>query len=199
MTIVTQLRVWRHHEDVMTRKRFPCYWPFVRGIHRQPVDSPDKGPVPATGGFPWQRASDAELWCFFEVSPNKLLSKHSNGRWSETSWRWCVISVTLPAFNHYSAMTDTLQEETTPTQPLHPSPPLDSSELLYKHCIKFYKHLVNEITMNLTYFTINPVDVLTWYRFSLTCGVVLCHRALCCILGIYLSHSQGGTPWDTLI
>ena len=44
-------------------------------------------------GFPWQRASNAGLWYFFDVSPNKLLNKHSSGRWSETSWRSCGITV----------------------------------------------------------------------------------------------------------
>ena len=33
------------HDDVMTRKRFPHYWPFVRWIHRSPADSPHKGSV----------------------------------------------------------------------------------------------------------------------------------------------------------
>ena len=27
------------HGDVIKWKHFPCYWPFVRGIHRSPVDS----------------------------------------------------------------------------------------------------------------------------------------------------------------
>ena len=31
------------HDDVIRRKHFPSYWTFVRGIHRSPVDSPDKG------------------------------------------------------------------------------------------------------------------------------------------------------------
>ena len=31
------------HDDVIKRKHFPRYWPFVRGIHRSPVDSPHKG------------------------------------------------------------------------------------------------------------------------------------------------------------
>ena len=31
------------HDDVIKWKHFPCYWPFVRGIHRWPVDSPHKG------------------------------------------------------------------------------------------------------------------------------------------------------------
>ena len=31
------------HDDVIKRKHFPRYWPFVRGIHRSPVNSPHKG------------------------------------------------------------------------------------------------------------------------------------------------------------
>ena len=32
-----------NHDDVIKRKYFPRYWPFVRGIHRSPVNSPHKG------------------------------------------------------------------------------------------------------------------------------------------------------------
>ena len=38
-----------HHDDVIKWKPFPRYWPFVRWLHRSPVNSPHK---------------DAELWCF---------------------------------------------------------------------------------------------------------------------------------------
>ena len=31
------------HDDVIKWKNFPCYWHFVMGIHRSPVDSPHKG------------------------------------------------------------------------------------------------------------------------------------------------------------
>ena len=31
------------HEDVIKWKHFPRYWPFVRGIHRSPVNSQHKG------------------------------------------------------------------------------------------------------------------------------------------------------------
>ena len=31
------------HDDVPKWKHFPRYWPFVRGIHRSPVNSPHKG------------------------------------------------------------------------------------------------------------------------------------------------------------
>ena len=36
---------WGHdsHDDVIKWKHFPRYWPFVRGIHRSPVNSPHKG------------------------------------------------------------------------------------------------------------------------------------------------------------
>ena len=30
-------------DDVIKWKHFPLYWPFVRGIHRSPVNSPHKG------------------------------------------------------------------------------------------------------------------------------------------------------------
>ena len=31
------------HDDVIKWKHFPHYWPFVGGIHRLPVNSPNKG------------------------------------------------------------------------------------------------------------------------------------------------------------
>ena len=40
---------WRHvgntyaDDDVIEWKHFPCHWPFVRGIHRWPVNSPHRG------------------------------------------------------------------------------------------------------------------------------------------------------------
>ena len=34
---------WFEHDDVIKWKHFPRYWPFVRGIHRSPVNSPHKG------------------------------------------------------------------------------------------------------------------------------------------------------------
>ena len=39
------LMVWGSfsHDDVIKWRHFPRYWPFVRGIHRSPVNSPHKG------------------------------------------------------------------------------------------------------------------------------------------------------------
>ena len=36
-----QMANW--YDDVITWKHFPIYWPFVRRIHRSPVNSPHKG------------------------------------------------------------------------------------------------------------------------------------------------------------
>ena len=44
------------HDDVIKWRHFPRYWPFVRGIHRFPVNSLTK-------------ASDAELWRFLWSAP----------------------------------------------------------------------------------------------------------------------------------
>ena len=42
-------------DDVIKWKHFLCYWPFVRGIHRSPVNSPHKGQ--------WRGASMFSLIC----------------------------------------------------------------------------------------------------------------------------------------
>ena len=42
----TCIVIWawlEHHDDVIKWKHFPRYWPFVRRIHRSPVNSPHKG------------------------------------------------------------------------------------------------------------------------------------------------------------
>ena len=35
--------IYTNHDDVIKWKHFPRYWPFLRGIHRSPVNSPHKG------------------------------------------------------------------------------------------------------------------------------------------------------------
>ena len=39
----TEVRQGLSHDDVIKWKHFPRYWPFVRGIHWSPVNSPHKG------------------------------------------------------------------------------------------------------------------------------------------------------------
>ena len=41
--ISATLSITLQHDDVIKWKHFPRYWPFVRGIHRPPVNSPHKG------------------------------------------------------------------------------------------------------------------------------------------------------------
>ena len=43
MIIFQLFKTLRTHDDVIKWKHFPRYWPFVRGIHRWPVNSPHKG------------------------------------------------------------------------------------------------------------------------------------------------------------
>ena len=54
-------RIYLHHRSVVAHdddikwKHFPCHWPFVRGFHRSPVNSPHKGQ--------WRRALMFSLIC----------------------------------------------------------------------------------------------------------------------------------------
>ena len=43
MNRTCRLVVFALHDDVIKWKHFPRYWPFMRGIHRSPVNSPRKG------------------------------------------------------------------------------------------------------------------------------------------------------------
>ena len=69
------------HDDVIKWKHFRRYWPFVRGIHRSPVNSQNKDQ--------WRGAVMFSL--IFAL--NKRLSKQSWGWWFETPsrslWRHC--------------------------------------------------------------------------------------------------------------
>ena len=70
-----------NHDDVIKWKHFPCYWPFVPGIHRWSVNSPHKGQ--------WHGALMFSLTCVL----NKRLNKQYWGWWFETPsrslWRHC--------------------------------------------------------------------------------------------------------------
>ena len=60
------------HDDVINWKHFPRYGPFVRGIHRSPVNSPHKGQ--------WGGALMFSLiWTYLNG-----WAKHSRGWWFET-------------------------------------------------------------------------------------------------------------------
>ena len=76
------------HDDVNKWKHFPRYWPFVRGIHRSPVNSPHKGR--------WRGALVFSLicawmdgWGWWLETPSGPLWRQSNENDAET---------TLPSF-----------------------------------------------------------------------------------------------------
>ena len=56
-----------YHDDIIKWKHFPRYWPFVRGIHRSPVNSS------VTGEFPAQRPVTRSFDVFFDLRLNKRL------------------------------------------------------------------------------------------------------------------------------
>ena len=75
---------WRHQME-----NFPRHWPFVRGIHRSPVNSTHKSQ--------WRGAL-----MFFYLRLNKRLSKQSWGWWFKTPssslWRHCNAEMTGKLF-----------------------------------------------------------------------------------------------------
>ena len=67
------------HDDVIKGKHFPRYWPFVRWL-------------------PHTKASDAELWCFFDLRLNKRLSK-----------QWYHFNIRIMSLAVYSIVMSTLK------------------------------------------------------------------------------------------
>ena len=70
----------KFHDDVIKWKHFPRYWPFVRVIHRSPVNSPHKGQWPGALMFSmicvWINGWVNNGW-WFETLPRPLW-RHSN-------------------------------------------------------------------------------------------------------------------------
>ena len=81
---------WRHQKET-----FPHNWPFVRGIHRSPVNSPHKDQ--------WRGAL---MFSLIDLRLNKRLSKQSWGWWFETLlcplWRHCNVlcNIGYPSETH---------------------------------------------------------------------------------------------------
>ena len=62
------------HDDIIKWKHFPCYWPFVCGIHQSCI----------TGEFPSQRPVTQSFDIFFDLRLNRQRSKQPRGWWFET-------------------------------------------------------------------------------------------------------------------
>ena len=91
------------HGDVIKWKHFPRYWPFVRGIHRWPVNFPHKGQ--------WRRALTFSLisdWMSGWVNNREA----ANLRRHHANYDAVVILVTLPIVCYIGNGTCALQENT---------------------------------------------------------------------------------------
>ena len=94
------------HDDVIKWKHFPRYWPFVRGIHRSPVNSPHKGQwrgalmfslacARINGWVNNREAGDLRLnRAHYDVIVMRLRKHH-------ILWRWNTI---LHLFSHYRTL-----------------------------------------------------------------------------------------------
>ena len=91
-----RLAWWRHRMETFSPS--PGDWPFVRGIHRSPVDSPHKGQ--------WRGA----LMFSLNSASTKRLNKQSRYRRFETPscslWRHCYVRShsTCKAFRHLNKL-----------------------------------------------------------------------------------------------
>ena len=77
--------VYLTHDNVIKWKHFLRYWPFVRGIHQTPVDSPHKG----------QWRGGALMFSLICAWTNDWAN--NRGRWYETRscslWRQCNVLI----------------------------------------------------------------------------------------------------------
>ena len=79
------------HDDVTKWKHFPCYWPFVRGIHQSPVNSTRKGQwrgaLMLSLIYTWINASEKWSWGWWFETPSRSLWRHCNVNcWHFLTW-----------------------------------------------------------------------------------------------------------------
>ena len=83
------------HDDIIKWKHFPHYWPFVRGIHQSPMNSPHKGQWRGALMFSficawiniWVNNREAgdlrSYWAHYVVNVMD---------WRYMTWNWCVFA-----------------------------------------------------------------------------------------------------------
>ena len=98
-----------YQDDVIKWKHFPRHWPFARGIHRSPVNSPHKGQLREALMFTlicarinaWvnnREAGDLRryrlhydviimLWCHMACHPTMVVSL-----WNIQLWQWWLLT-----------------------------------------------------------------------------------------------------------
>ena len=123
--------IWGRYDDVIKWKHFPRYWPFVRGIHRSPVNSLHKGQ--------WRRALMFSLigaWINGKVNNRdggdlRRHRAHYDVTAINDSSLGCLRYVTSPAFYCF------IYQSTPHTPHPHPHPPhtLQWCLISYKNCV----------------------------------------------------------------
>ena len=103
------------HDDVIKWKHFPCYWPFVRGIHRWPVNSPHKGQ--------WRGALMFSLICAW-----------TNG--------WVNNQDAGDLRRHRTAHYDVIEMKPSNIDSIQPDQSWGTCLLLQNHLIGFYSYLI---------------------------------------------------------
>ena len=73
----------RPHDDVIKWKHFPRYWPFVRGIHQSPLNSPHKGQ--------WRRALIFYLICAW-TTVEQTIERPVSWNPLHPLWRHCIVT-----------------------------------------------------------------------------------------------------------
>ena len=81
-------QIWHSHDDVIKWKHIPRYWPFVRGIHRSPVNSPHKGQ--------WRKALMFS-WCFFSAYEYCLCNSFGAHKPNQVLCPLCCMNCLLPS------------------------------------------------------------------------------------------------------
>ena len=83
--IRTRRQMFWIYDDVIKWKHITRYWPFARGIHRWPVNSPHKGQSLGALMFCLIRALNKRLskqsWCWWFETPSRSLWRHCNDIW----------------------------------------------------------------------------------------------------------------------
>ena len=67
------------HDDVIKWRHFPRCWPFVRGIQRSPVNSPDKDQWRGTLICALNKRLSKQWWRWWFETPSRSLWRHCNG------------------------------------------------------------------------------------------------------------------------
>ena len=164
-------------DDVVKWKHFPRYWPFVRGIHRSPMNSSHKGQCHGALIFPLiyalnKRLSIQSRGCWFET-PSRSLRRHRNDYCSLVTYfdkvsiqrMVCTESSPTGASTNQIILTSPVGSD---QEPAHCYKRACRSLQLFKyllHC--FGQSLLHWITNEYFIFNwviLSPTRVLVWWR-----------------------------------